>query len=173
MKLLEWFKTEVTGPVLGFVVVRIWLGVRALQTGLEKFGGKKEIETPIIVDGEPNTYGLAEVSDSKTYSFETYNGVPAALRSKFEAEPLIPSWGLDIYDQILGPALLLVGGFLLLGIAPKLTLLAMALLYTSLTFGLILIGQDAGIAWLGIHIILNVWALQNVEQIRLALWNKA
>jgi thiosulfate dehydrogenase [quinone] large subunit len=41
----------------------------------------------------------------------------------------------------------------------------MGLLYISLTWGLILINQDAGVAWLGVHMIMIVlmlsWAKHN------------
>ena len=38
-------------------------------------------------------------------------------------------------------------------------MMALGLLYISLTWGLILIKQDAGVAWLGTHMILIVAAL--------------
>jgi thiosulfate dehydrogenase [quinone] large subunit len=48
----------------------------------------------------------------------------------------------------------------------------MGLLYTSLTFGLILIKQDAGVAWLGIHILMIVAALALANYNRFALLKK-
>ena len=48
----------------------------------------------------------------------------------------------------------------------------MGLLYTSLTFGLILIKQDAGIAWLGTHIIMIVAALALAKYNRFAILKK-
>jgi thiosulfate dehydrogenase [quinone] large subunit len=68
--------------------------------------------------------------------------------------------------------LLILGLTLLLGIATRFTLFAMGLLYTSLTFGLILIKQDAGVAWLGIHILMIVAALALANYNRFALLKK-
>jgi thiosulfate dehydrogenase [quinone] large subunit len=48
----------------------------------------------------------------------------------------------------------------------------MGLVYTSLTFGLILIKQDAGIAWLGVHIIMVVMALALAKYNKFAILKK-
>jgi thiosulfate dehydrogenase [quinone] large subunit len=125
-----------------------------------------------VIDGAPNAYGLSEATTTKAYALSNYQGVPAPLYDKFAGEPLIPAWGLDLYNLILGPALLILGLTLLLGIATRFTLFAMGLLYTSLTFGLILIKQDAGVAWLGIHILMIVAALALANYNRFALLKK-
>ncbi|MEY3001479.1 MAG: hypothetical protein RL648_1693 [Verrucomicrobiota bacterium] len=140
-------------------ILRLWLGLRSLLTGVEKFAGSRQSESAVMIDGSANAYGLTQASAEKVYSFSNYNGIPAALADKFAAEPLIPTWFLGIYNIVLGPALILLGLTLLLGVATRLTLLGMGLVYTSLTVGLILIKQDAGVAWLGIHILLVVLAL--------------
>jgi thiosulfate dehydrogenase [quinone] large subunit len=85
--------------------------------------------------------------------------VPAGLYDKLADEPLIPLWSLHIYDLVLGPALIILGLTLLLGIGTRISLFAMGLLYTSLTFGLILLKQDAGVAWLGVHMVIIMLAL--------------
>ncbi len=141
------------------LLLRIWLAIRAIQTGIEKFAGVKLSEQPVDIDGNPNQYGLMGDAPQKVYSFENYQGVPGPLYDQFKAEPLIPEFFLKAYDVILGPALLILGFTVLLGIAPRISLFLMGLLYTSLTFGLILIKQDAGVAWLAIHILLIVMAL--------------
>lgn len=160
------------GMILGMLSLRIWLAARAIQTGIEKFAGMSTGAKPVDIDGAVNDYGLTEETATKVYSFSEYSGVPKALYTKFQAEPLIPEWGLKIYDVVLGPALILMGLTLLLGVATRLSLFAMALLYTSLTFGLILIKQDAGIAWLGTHMILIVGALVLAKYNRFAILNK-
>lgn len=146
--------------------------MRAIQTGIEKFGGTKTYDKAVDIDGAPNAYGLVEEGTEKAYALANYQGVPGPLYDKFAAEPLIPSWGLNLYDVILGPALLILGATLLFGIATRFTLFTMGLLYTSLTFGLILIKQDAGIAWLGTHILLIVAALALAKYNRFAILKK-
>ncbi len=160
------------GLTLGMLTLRIWLAVRAIQTGVEKFAGTKSNATAVSIDGAPNTYGLTETSTEKAYALSNYHGVPAPLYDKFSKEPLIPEWGLGLYDKFLGPALILLGITLLLGLATRISLFAMGLIYTSLTFGLILIKQDAGVAWLGIHVIMVAMALALAKHNRLALLNK-
>lgn len=160
------------GSTLGILLIRLWLGLRALQTGIEKFAGVKTTDSPVTIDGVPNTYGLTESTGEKAYALSNYHGVPKALYDKFAGEPLIPGFFLNIYDIVLGPALLILGITLLLGIATRVSLFAMGLLYTSLTFGLILLKQDAGIAWLGVHIILIVIGLVLANHNKLAIFKK-
>jgi len=160
------------GAIYGFFVLRIWLAVRAIITGLEKYSGTATSDAAVDIAGKPNDYGLTESVSSKSYSTEFYQGVPQALYSKFSKEPLIPDFALDIYNTVLGPALILLGVTLLLGIATRTTLFLMGLLYTSLTVGLILIKQDAGIAWLGTHIIIVAMALFTVKYNRFELFRK-
>jgi thiosulfate dehydrogenase [quinone] large subunit len=88
-----------------------------------------------------------------------YHGVPEALKTKFAEEPLMAGWALNIYDKVLGPALLVLGLTILLGIASRTSLFALGLLYISLTWGLILIKQDPGVAWLGTHMLIIIAAL--------------
>lgn len=157
------------GAALGFLTLRLWLGTRALFTGLEKFAGAKASDVVVDVDGAPNSFGLTASESEKVYSLSNYHGVPEALYGKLEAQPLIPGFALKIYDIALGPLLIFFGLTLLCGIATRLSLFAMGLIYTSLTVGLILLKQDAGIAWLGIHILLVAVALFHVRHNRCQL----
>jgi len=160
------------GSTFGFFVLRLWLAARAIITGLEKYSGTKTSDAAVDIAGKPNDYGLTESVSSKSYALEFYNGVPQSLYSKFSDEPLIPGYALNLYNTVLGPALILLGITLLLGIATRTSLLLMGLLYTSLTVGLILIKQDAGIAWLGTHIIIVAMALFTVKHNRFELFRK-
>jgi thiosulfate dehydrogenase (quinone) large subunit len=95
-----------------------------------------------------------------------------ACPSKFEAEPLMPGFGLPLYDKILGPALIVLGIMILLGIAYRSSLFLLGLLYISLTWGLILLKEDGGVSWLGIHMILIVMALALAQYNRLGIMKK-
>ena len=160
------------GYLLAALLLRIWLSMRAIQAGLEKFAGVSSGSADVLIDGAPNAYGLTEGTATKAYSIANYQGVPAALTDKFASEPLIPAWGLDLYNIILGPAFILLGLALLLGLASRFALFGMGLLYTSLTFGLILIKQSDGVAWLGIHILMVVTALLLSKYNRFTLLKK-
>lgn len=160
------------GPVLGFLVLRLWLAVRALLAGIEKFAGSEVSDQLVDIGGSPNAYGLTASDSEKVYGLSHYNGVPDALYDKLLDEPLIPEFALALFDKALGPALIVVGLMLLLGLATRVSLLVMGLIYVSLTAGLILLKQDAGVAWLGIHVLMVSWALINVKHNRLAILKK-
>ena len=160
------------GLTLGMLTLRIWLGFRAIQTGIEKFAGSKANSSVVDIDGVPNSYGLTKDGADKFYSFSEYHGVPVPLYDKFNSEPLIPTWGLNLYDTILGPALIILGFTVLLGIAQRIALFAMGLLYTSLPFGLTPIKQDACIAWLGVPILLVAMPLALSKPNRFAVLKK-
>ncbi len=158
--------------IFGSLLIRLWLGMRALQTGIEKYAGSKTAESVISVDGAPNEYGLTAAGATKQYGMEFYHGVPQALMGKFQTEPLMLKWALPLYDKILGPVLILLGITILLGIASRVSLFLLGLLYISLTWGLILIKQDEGVSWLGIHMILVVMGLALAEHNRLVILKK-
>ena len=158
--------------VYGAWLLRLWLGVRAIQTGLEKFSGKVGSEELVKIGGDPNAYGLVADEKVKLYGPQFYHGVPEALMGKFEKEPLLLGFGLKVYDVILGPALIVLGLTILLGIASRTSLFLLGILYTSLTWGLILIGQNDGVAWLGTHMILVVMALALAEHNRFTILKK-
>ena len=158
--------------VYGSLLLRLWLAVRALQTGLEKYAGTRSGDQVVAVDGVPNEEGLTAAGSLKYYALENYHGVPAALMKKFEGEPLMMKFALPIYDKLLGPALLLLGITILLGIGYRTSLFLLGLLYISLTWGLILIKQDDGVSWLGIHMLMIGGALALAEHNRLAILKK-
>ena len=162
------------GLTYASLLLRLWLAVRAIQTGVEKFAGTKVAEKAVTIDGNVNEYGLAAASSSKEYALAHYHGVPQGLMEKFHAEPLMMGMGLKVYDMVLGPALLLLGITILLGIANRTSLFLLGLLYISLTWGLILLGEmgTPGVAWLGIHMIMIVMALMLAEHNRFAILKK-
>jgi len=158
--------------IYGSLLFRLWLGVRALQTGVEKFAGTRSGDELVKIAGEPNEEGLVAGASAKFYSLENYSGVPKALMTKFESEPLMLKFALPLYDMLLGPALLLLGLTILLGIGYRTSLFLLGLLYISLTWGLILIKQDDGVSWLGVHMIIIGGALALAQHNRLAILKK-
>jgi thiosulfate dehydrogenase [quinone] large subunit len=154
-------------------ILRVWLGMRALLTGIEKYGAVVNVEKPLLDEaGNPDPSGIMLSVEQKVYGLSHYHGMPESLSEKFMAEPFLPGWALSIYQAVLGPVLILLGITVLLGVLPRISYFAMGLLYCSLTLGLILIGQDGGIAWLGTHIIMIVAALALSKHNKLAIFNK-
>ncbi len=162
------------GLMFASILLRLGLGVRAFQTGIEKFAGIKITGENITIDGAPNPYGLTDAVPVKEYGLDHYHGVPEAMMENFSGEPLMMGWALKMYNVVLGPALILLGLAILLGIASRISLMALGLLYISLTWGLILMGQPgaAGVSWLGVHMIMIVMALMLAEHNRCCLLKK-
>lgn len=162
-----------TDKTLAFLTLRIWLGARALFSGIEKYTGTETIQQPLLDRfGEPDISGAMIEVSQKVYGLEHYHAVTGSMGEAFAKEPLLPSFLLAPYYAVLGPALILLGLTLLLGICTRASLFLMGLLYTSLTFGLILLAQDGGIAWLGTHIILIAMALMLAKHNRLQVFSR-
>jgi len=144
-----------------FLLLRLWLGMRAIITGLEKFAGKVTEQKPLLDEfGQPDINGAMVAVDHKVYALKYYQGLPAALASKFAAEPLLPGFLLKPYAAVLGYVLIAAGLTLVLGIATRTSLFIHGLIYLSLSFGLVLINESGGVAWLAIHLLLVVAALR-------------
>jgi thiosulfate dehydrogenase (quinone) large subunit len=140
---------------------------------VEKFAKTVQVDGQAVqVDGAANAEGLTTVTSSKVYSLENYHGVPEMLMKKFQEEPLMLKFALPLYDKLLGVALLVLGATILLGLAYRSSLFALGLLYISLTWGLILIKEDGGVAWLGTHMILIIAALALAQHNRFAIMKK-
>jgi thiosulfate dehydrogenase [quinone] large subunit len=153
-----------------FLLLRLWLGMRAIVTGLDKFAGRVSEQKPLLDEfGQPDINGAMVAVEHKVYALKYYQGIPAALQSKFAAEPLLPAFLLKPYGALLGYALIIAGLTLVLGIATRTSLFIHGLIYVSLTFGLVLINESGGVAWLGIHLLLVVAALRLARHDRFAL----
>jgi thiosulfate dehydrogenase (quinone) large subunit len=158
---------------LAFLVLRGWIGVRALLAGIEKFGAYKTVQQPFIdpATGEADPNAVVEVK-VKFYSLANYNGVPLSLQGKFAHEPLLPHFAFTTFNFLLGPVLILSGAMLLLGLGTRISLFVQGLIYIALTVGMILIGQNDGPPYLGIHLALIAFALMLAKYNKLALLKK-
>jgi thiosulfate dehydrogenase [quinone] large subunit len=154
-----------------FWALRLWLGVRALFVGIQKYAAYKSVATPLIdpSTGQPDASGVMVNVNIKSYALANYAGVPAALKDKFAHEPLFPKFALVAFDKMLGPAFILTGIMLIIGLGTRVSLIVQALIYIALTVGLVLIDQNDGVAWLGIHIALVAGAFLLAEHNRFAV----
>ena len=149
--------------------LRLWLGIRALLTGLDKYAGRETKQVPLLDEfGEPDINGTMVNVEEKVYGLKYYAALPKPLADRLAAEPLMPGWAFSAYGALLGPLLILTGLMLLAGVLPRITLFVMGLIYVSLSVGMILLNENAGIAWLGIHVLMVVAALRLVQYERLA-----
>jgi thiosulfate dehydrogenase [quinone] large subunit len=118
--------------------------------------------------GQPDLNAVVDIK-VKFYALANYNGIPAALQSKFANEPMLPHFAMTAFNFLLGPAFIVTGLMLLVGLGTRVSLFVQGLIYIALTVGLILIGQNDGISWLGIHIALVAFALVLAKNNKLAL----
>ena len=167
---------------MAFWLLRFWLAARAIGTGLTKFQGTKEVvkdagglsadDVDILQDMASNAAGgppVEKVTETvQALGFQFYHGLPAKgpmTVDTFSASPLMPLFMVQPYAFVLGYALIALGVALLLGICTRVSLFLMGLLYISLTWGFIILEPSmgpnaaAGIAYLGVHLVLIVGAL--------------
>ena len=171
---------------MAFWLLRFWLAARAIGTGLTKFIGKVEGEIPnpefeakikeTMADGLSRSEAMEIVTDvpekisgtMDVISFSSYHGLPEKgpmTIETFSASPLMPSFMVEPYAAVLGYALVALGITVLLGICTRVSLFLMGLLCISQTWGFIILEPNmgpsaaAGIAYLGVHMVLIVAAL--------------
>ena len=157
-----------------FLALRLWLGVRALFVGIQKYAVYKAVAIPLIdpSTGQPDASGVMVNVSVKSYSWANYAGIPVGLRDKFAHDPMFPKFALTLFDHLLGPAFILTGIMLLIGLGTRLSLLIQGLLFIALTVGLVLIDANDGVAYLGIHIGLVAAAFLLVQHNRFAVLKK-
>jgi thiosulfate dehydrogenase [quinone] large subunit len=154
-----------------FLALRLWLGVRALFVGIEKYATYKSVAMPLIdpSTGQPDASGVMVNVSVKSYALANYAGIPVALRDKFAHDPMFPKFALTLFDRMLGPAFILTGLMLIVGLGTRISLLVQGLLFIALTVGLVLIDSNDGVAYLGIHIGLVAGAFMLVQHNRFAV----
>ena len=159
---------------LAFWLLRGWLGLRAVMTGLEKYSSMAKVTKPWIdpKTGVADPGGLTQEVTEKAYHLATYSPIPQSMQDKFAAEPLLPAAILKIFYVLLGPALIALGLMLWAGIGTRTSLFLQGLLYIMLTAGLVMIKEDAGVAWLAIHIALIAMALVLAKHNQLCILKK-
>jgi thiosulfate dehydrogenase [quinone] large subunit len=157
-----------------FWALRLWLGFRALFVGIQKFAAYKSVAMPLIdpSTGQPDASGVMVNVSVKSYSLANYVGIPTGLRDKFAHDPMFPKLALTLFDRMLGPAFIVTGIMLIIGLGTRLSLMIQGLLFIALTVGLVLIDQNDGVAYLGIHIGLVAAAFLLVQHNRFAVLKK-
>ena len=157
-----------------FWALRLWLGVRALFVGIQKYAVYKAVAQPLIdpATGQPDASGVMVNVNVKSYALSNYAGVPAALRDKFAHDPVFPKFALTLFDKMLGPIFILTGIMLIIGLGTRLSLIVQGVLFIALTVGLVLIDENAGVAYLGIHIGLVAAAFLLAQHNRLVVLKK-
>ena len=134
------------GHTAAFLILRLFLGLRTLMAGIEKFENR-------------GTYSIANYHDNMHHMAEGITGAS-----------FLPLWMTTDFAMTLGYVLTALGGLLILGVKSRLTLFVTGLVYVGLAFGLMAVQEQQGTAWLGIYVGLIAGALVLARHDRLALW---
>jgi thiosulfate dehydrogenase [quinone] large subunit len=129
-----------------FLLLRIFLGLRTLLAGLEKF--------------EAN----------KSFSFSNYTENMTRMATGISNFSFIPLWASKPFALSLGFLLTILGVTILLGIKSRVSLFIGGLLYVGLGFGLMAVQEGEGVAWIGMQVLMFAVALVLVRNERFALW---
>jgi thiosulfate dehydrogenase [quinone] large subunit len=127
-----------------FLLLRLFLGLRTLIAGLEKF--------------EAN----------KSFSFSNYSENMGRIAKGISDYSLIPSWATTAFAMPLGFLLVIFGAAILLGIKTRAALFLGGLVYVGLAFGLMAVQEGEGVAWIGMQVLMFAVALTLVRHNRFA-----
>lgn len=127
-------------------ILRLFLGLRTLMAGVEKYENK-------------GTYSIANYRQNMDHMAEGITGAS-----------FLPLWATRAFAHSIGYVLIVLGALLLLGIKPRVTLTLMGLVYVGLSFGLMAVQEQQGLAWLATYIALIAGALVLSRHDRFGLW---
>lgn len=128
-----------------FLLLRLFLGLRTLIAGLEKF--------------EAN----------KSFSFSNYSENMNRMATAISNFSIIPTWASKTFALSLGFLLVAFGLGILLGIKSRCSLFLGGLVYVGLGFGLMAVQEGEGVAWIGAQVMMFAFALVLVRHERFAL----
>ena len=131
-----------------FLLLRLFLGLRTLLAGLEKFESKG------------------------TYSVANYIENMGRMAQGITGASFLPLWATRPFAMSLGYVLSILGIALLLGLKTRTALFLTGLIYVGLSFGLMAVQEGEGVAWLGAQILMIVAALLLVRHDRFAIWRE-
>ncbi len=129
-----------------FLLLRLFLALRALLAGLEKF------------------------ESGGVYSFANYARNMERMAVGITGASFLPVWATRPFALSLGYILLALGFALLVGLKTRVALILMGLIYVGLSFGLMAVQENEGVAWLAGYVLMTAVALVLSRYDRFALW---
>lgn len=122
------------------IILRLWVGLRLLMAGLDKFRAKGSTEFSFD-NLEKNLAPINKLMMENTPGF------------------LLPKFAIAPYFYVLTIGLLLTGIASLLGVCTRLSLFLGGLIFVSLSFGIMALPDDKDAVWLGIQVAIAAFAL--------------
>ncbi|MGI9243743.1 MAG: hypothetical protein ACR2RV_23300 [Verrucomicrobiales bacterium] len=146
------------GLAFGALLLRLWIGMRLLFAGLEKWK-TRVTESVAGPDGEmiEKTFWKYDLFGENASSI--YKENMGRITYNMNNDSPLQLWMIEQFASTLGWMLLIVGAWLLIGLFSRAALVAAGFVFISLTFGLATIGADPEIVERGIEIGLVVGAL--------------
>jgi thiosulfate dehydrogenase [quinone] large subunit len=129
-----------------FLLLRLFLALRALLAGLEKF------------------------ESGGIYSLVNYAKNMDRMATGITGASFLPLWATRPFAFSIGYVLLVLGAALLLGVKTRISLILMGLVYVGLAFGLMAVQENEGVAWLAGYVLITAVALVLSRHDRFAVW---
>jgi len=143
-----------SGLAFAALFLRVYVGMRLLTAGLDKW------KTQITVDADGNPLDAADwYWTYDLFNKEVYNENMGRVTSSMNQYSALPENMIEMYSSTLGWMLLIVGAWVLIGLASRASLVAAGGVFLSLMFGLATIGNEQALAFRGIEIGLIAGAL--------------
>ena len=130
-----------------YILLRLWLGLRLLGSGLEKF----------------------KVQGETKYSLDAYKSFVGNTGGLITENTLMPGFAVNAFMWPLGFVMIATGLMILVGFLNRLALFVGGLIFVSLSVGMILLPDDDQVLGLGLYVGLFAAALALVKHNRLAI----
>lgn len=162
-------KPAITDATWGFLVLRLWIGLRMFFAGAQKFYAKPDGATEFSFNWSHYKLTAEKISASiSDYAFFPLNP-KTFLEKVFHMQNVSPALNFEPgigFAYALPWLLLVFGVFLIFGILPRVSLVVAGVVFTMLSIGLMALGDNDGIAYLGIHVGLVSMAILLVRHAR-------
>ncbi|MEM6911801.1 MAG: hypothetical protein AAF555_09495 [Verrucomicrobiota bacterium] len=144
------------GPILSFLLLRMFLGFHLFLSGITKWKSRYPQE-----DDEGNSY---------FYSFSQKEATMKGVADTMIDFSGLPAWMVNIYASLLPYAFMIAGLAVLVGAFPRIALALGGVIYFSLAFGLLLLPDDQAITNLTLYIAMSAGALALVKYNRFSVF---
>ncbi len=178
---------EVRSPLnltAAFFVLRLWMGMRLVLTGAEKFGWLRK-DAPGFLEGLKGEYwfgksglgaiikGKGGLSEEDLEAFKPFgDGAMGNIASVMTENSKLPEWSVKAFLIPLPYLMFFLGVFILLGFLNRLSWWLAALVWFSLAFGQMLLPDEQTIGYLTLYMLTCVLALilVNHNRLRITKW---
>ncbi|MCB1096582.1 MAG: hypothetical protein R3F19_20415 [Verrucomicrobiales bacterium] len=150
-----------SGDSMAYLMLRTFIGLRLVMSGLDKF----KLSNNVIDERG----GVSRVRWSELYRFEHLNAKADKIIGA------VPKFGginadlAELYLKVLAPLMICVGVSLLIGFFNRLSLFAAGMIFISLSFGLMSIGEEETVYRLGVYVALVALAFHYVKANKLGI----